>query len=235
MPRALWKLRGQNLLVVSAWLPSYWELHEGQVRQRLGDGGGEAQGVPWMGGDPETQVQLLQAPNRARSGLLRNVAQFLWPQSADGLLRHPRSGLQPDIARHRRLRPPLLRERSQHQDWKAKGEVPLHFPLVLLRQLSGVRAGVWRAHVQIKKTAFHFTSPKLKTSAGRKRVRDSEGLSLMTFPDLVDHQRRLQIWAKDLSWTDAGREHCQLTDKHHIGDLRVCVCVSVYVWMFCWD
>lgn len=54
----------------------------------------------------------------------------------------------------------------------------------------------------------------------------------MTCPDLVDDQRRLQIWAKDFWWTDAGREHCQLTDKHHIGDLRVCVrvCLSVYVW-----
>lgn len=173
MPRALWKLWGQNLLVVSAWLPSYRKLHEGQVWQRLGDGGGETQGVPWMGGDPETQVQLLQAPNRSRSGLLWNLAQFLWPQSADRLLRHPRSGLQLDFTRHRRLRPPLLRQRSQHQDWKAEGEVPLYFPLVLLRQLSGVRASVRCAHVQIKKTGFHFMSPKLQTSAGGENLGDS--------------------------------------------------------------
>lgn len=50
---------------------------------------------------------------------------------------------------------------------------------------------------------------------------------------LMDDQRRLQIWAKDLSWTDAGTEHCHLADKHHIGDLSVCVgvCMCIYVWV----
>lgn len=175
MPRAVRQLRGEDVLVVAAWLSSHWRLHEGQVWQRLRDGGGEAQGVPRLGGDPEAQVQLLQTPDGARPGLLRGLAQFLRPQPRDRLLWHPRPHLQPNVPRHRRMRPPLLRQRPQHQDWEEEGEVPLHLPLVLLRQLSGVRSSLRRAHLQISAPAFFFPSAKCKKDCSGPRNKGSGG------------------------------------------------------------
>lgn len=63
MSRPFWKLRGEDVLVGAAGLPHAGRLPEGQVRQRLRDGGGEAPRVSWLGGDPASQVRLLQAPH----------------------------------------------------------------------------------------------------------------------------------------------------------------------------
>lgn len=62
------------MLVGTARLPLAGRLSEGQVRQRIGDGGGKTPGVPGLGGDTPSQVHLLQAPHRERPGLLRGLA-----------------------------------------------------------------------------------------------------------------------------------------------------------------
>lgn len=86
VPRPVRELRGEDVLVGAARLPHARRLPEGQVRQRLRDGGGEAPRVTGLGGDSAGQVQLLQAPHRARPGLLRGLAELLRAQHGDRLL-----------------------------------------------------------------------------------------------------------------------------------------------------
>lgn len=154
MSRPFWKLRGEDLLVGAAGFPHAGWLPEGQVRQRLRDGGGEAPWVTGLGGDPTSEVQLLQAPHRARSGLLWGLAQLLRAQPRNGIVRDTRPRLQRVVTWHRGMWPPMLRPRPQHPDWEAQGEMPLHLPLVLLRQLPGVCACLWCTHMQIRGLYF---------------------------------------------------------------------------------
>ena len=121
VPRPVGQLWGQDMLVVPAWLPGDRRLHEGQVWQRLWDGGGKAPGVSRVGGDPEAQVHLLQASHGPGPGLLRELAELLRAQPRDGFLRHEGPRMQPDLPRHRRVRPALLWPRPQHPDREAQG------------------------------------------------------------------------------------------------------------------
>ncbi|KAJ1136587.1 hypothetical protein NDU88_003002 [Pleurodeles waltl] len=70
------------------------------------------------------------------------------------VIRDQGQDVQRDLAWNRWLRPALLRAGTQHENGEAQREVPLHLPLVLLRQLPGVRAGLRRPYLQVDWKSF---------------------------------------------------------------------------------
>ena len=138
-------VRAEDVLARHAVTAPHRRATEGEVRRRHRSGAAAHRHPAPPGAAP----RLLQAPYGHRPRLSASVARLLRPRPEVGLARHHRPTMQPDIEGDGRVRTDVLRPGLHDAHPGRHRAVSVSLPLVLLRQVSDVRATGGGEHLQL--------------------------------------------------------------------------------------